>query len=136
MESGAYGRALVQARKARRVSQTALIAAVGIDRSHLSKIENGRIEVPSDDVRERLATALGMTDDQLLAEAGMQNVAGRVVALRGGGALREEPGEHDDSIDPDEYRVRAILRALPAEDRAMLVDIADVFDRRHRERFD
>ena len=135
-DTGRYGRAMRRLRKERGISQEALALSAGIERSYLSRIENGHVEMPQIETRERIANGIGVSESDVLREAGLTDAGGRILRIGGGGALREEPGEHDDSIDPDEYRVRAILRALPAEDRAMLVDIADVFDRRHRERFD
>jgi transcriptional regulator with XRE-family HTH domain len=60
-----FGDRLVATRKRLRVSQEALAVSAGMQRSHLSKIENGRITLPSDDVVSRLASALGISPDEL-----------------------------------------------------------------------
>lgn len=50
---------LREARRRKRMTQDALAAKSGVDQTHISSIEIGR-RVPSDDVKERLAKALGM----------------------------------------------------------------------------
>lgn len=55
---------LREARRRKRMTQDELAAKSGVDQTHISSIEIGR-RSPSDDVRDRLAKALGMRPTQL-----------------------------------------------------------------------
>lgn len=55
---------LRDARRKKGMTQDALAAKSGVDQTHISSIEIGR-RVPSDDVKERLAKALGMRPVQI-----------------------------------------------------------------------
>jgi transcriptional regulator with XRE-family HTH domain len=55
---------LRQARLRRKLTQDDLAAKSGVDQTHISSIEIGR-RVPSDDVKERLAKALGIAPSRI-----------------------------------------------------------------------
>lgn len=51
---------IAEIRKRKRISQTKLANKLNMDRSHLSKIENGHVR-PSTRLLERIAAELGVT---------------------------------------------------------------------------
>jgi transcriptional regulator with XRE-family HTH domain len=55
---------LREARLRRKLTQDDLAAKSGVDQTHISSIEIGR-RVPSDDVKERLAKALGIAPSRI-----------------------------------------------------------------------
>lgn len=63
-----FGPRLTRARRKRRVSQEKLAELANMDRGHISKIESGKINQPTDEVVERLAAALQMSDAELAVE--------------------------------------------------------------------
>lgn len=65
-----FGRLLRRARTAAGLGQQQLAAAVGVDISYISKLENDRLRPPAADTVERLATVLGTASADLLAAAG------------------------------------------------------------------
>lgn len=65
-----FGERARQIRKERGLSQRALAEACGIDFTYLSKIENSRIEPPSEDVIRRIASSLDAEADELIVLAG------------------------------------------------------------------
>ena len=71
---------LRELRRAARLSQRALAEQVGVDFTYLSKIENGRVEPPSEGVLQRiakeLADKLGMDETELSDE--LTTLAGKV----------------------------------------------------------
>lgn len=67
-----------EARQARGISMRQLAREVGIDHSHLSKIENGRDTIGRKSLL-RIAEALGMDADLALGEAGRQTMPFRVL---------------------------------------------------------
>ena len=71
---------LRELRRASRMSQRALADQVGIDFTYLSKIENGRVEPPSEGVLQRiakeLAGKLGMHETELADE--LITLAGKI----------------------------------------------------------
>lgn len=64
----AFGRAVRFARQRKSWSQEELAQAAGLDRSHLSHIERGQRDAGLG-VQERIATALGLTLTELIAQA-------------------------------------------------------------------
>ena len=62
-----FGIALKRARIARNMDQEQLADLSGINRTYISKIETGRIYRPEPETIDRLAAALDMTADDLLA---------------------------------------------------------------------
>lgn len=100
-------------------TQQKLADLVGVDRSHIAKIENGTIALPQPDLRRRLSEVLGLSEKHFLVAAGV---------------LSEEPEEYD--ATPEEQRLRAFMRDLPPEDRWLLLELADLMRRRHRARID
>ncbi len=72
------GDVIREARQARGISLRSLAREVGIDHSHLSKIENGRDTVGEKSLL-RIAEALGMDADLALGEAGRQTMPFRVL---------------------------------------------------------
>ena len=67
MDFGSY---LRQLRKGRRLTQGQLAAAVGIDYTYVSKVENGRVDPPSEVTIRRIAAVLAVDAEELLANAG------------------------------------------------------------------
>lgn len=65
-----FGERIRQIRKGLGISQRTLAEASGIDFTYLSKIENGRMEPPSEDVIRRIALALDADADALIVLAG------------------------------------------------------------------
>jgi transcriptional regulator with XRE-family HTH domain len=65
----AFGERVRELRKSRGLNQRDLAARAGIDFTYLSKIENGRIEPPSEDVIRRVALALEADADELIVLA-------------------------------------------------------------------
>jgi transcriptional regulator with XRE-family HTH domain len=59
----AFGERVRELRKERGLSQRDLAGRSGIDFTYLSKIENGRMEPPSEEVIRRVALALGTDAD-------------------------------------------------------------------------
>ena len=68
MDAG-FGRALREFRRRAGLSQRQLAQVVGVDFSYISKLENGRLPPPSTDTIVRIADALGIAPDELLAAA-------------------------------------------------------------------
>jgi transcriptional regulator with XRE-family HTH domain len=62
----AFGVRVRELRKAQGLSQRDLAERVGIDFTYLSKIENGRMEPPSEEVIRRIAQELGADADELI----------------------------------------------------------------------
>ena len=65
-----FGRAVKEARRASGLSQRGLAERVGIDFTYLSKIENKRMDPPSEKVIVALADALATDADELIRLAG------------------------------------------------------------------
>lgn len=116
MDEGAYGAAVRRRRLARtpKMSQQRLADAVGIDRTYLNRIENGGIGLPQDDLRGRIARALGTTDEELLRDARVTQLAAR----RGGQIVSPSVVEQG-ATDSGEWV------AATEEDRAEMHDIVD-----------
>lgn len=100
-------------------TQQRLADLVGVDRSHIAKIENGTIALPQPDLRRRLSEVLGVSEKEFLIAAGV---------------LAEEPAEYNPT--PEEERLRNVTRDLPPEDRWLLMELAELLRRRHRARTD
>lgn len=67
MEFGSHLRDL---RKARRLTQQQLADAVGVDFTYISKVENGRVDPPSETTIRKIADVLETDAEELLARAG------------------------------------------------------------------
>jgi transcriptional regulator with XRE-family HTH domain len=65
----AFGKRLRELRKDRGLSQRGLADRAGIDFTYLSKIENGRMEPPSEEVIRRVAEELDADADELIVLA-------------------------------------------------------------------
>jgi HTH-type transcriptional regulator, competence development regulator len=65
----AFGKRLRELRKDRGLSQRGLADRAGIDFTYLSKIENGRMEPPSEEVIRCVAEELGADADELIVLA-------------------------------------------------------------------
>jgi len=65
-----FGERVRELRKERRLSQRDLAAQAGIDFTYLSKIENARMEPPSERVILNMAEALDADPDELVLLAG------------------------------------------------------------------
>jgi transcriptional regulator with XRE-family HTH domain len=66
-ETATYGTWLKRTRKARGVSQERLSELATIDRGHLSRIENNRIDLPQWETRQKIHQVLETTDEELVA---------------------------------------------------------------------
>ncbi|MBA2732389.1 MAG: helix-turn-helix transcriptional regulator [Acidobacteria bacterium] len=81
-----FGKRLRQLRLERKINQRVLATQVGVDFTYLSKIENGRMPPPSEDVIVKLAKVLETNADELLRLAqkvpqDLQSVINRSSAL-------------------------------------------------------
>lgn len=65
-----FGERIKELRKAKGFSQRELAGRISIDFSYLSKIENGRMEPPSEEVILRIAEELDANADELIILAG------------------------------------------------------------------
>ena len=99
-------------------SQQRLADLVGVDRSHIAKIESGVIALPQPDLRRRLGEVLGLREMDFLMAAGW---------------VQEEPTAYETTSGPDEHRLRSIIRSLPDDDRTLVVEFAELLARRRRE---
>lgn len=61
-----FGEKIREIRKGQGMSQRELAGRAGIDFTYLSKIENGRMEPPSEEAIRRVALALGADADELI----------------------------------------------------------------------
>ena len=103
---------LRELRKAARLSQRALAEKVGVDFTYLSKIENGRVEPPSENVLQRiakeLAGELGMDEIELSDE--LITLAGKIPSdlaetlSRNPEVIRFLRSVGDDVRSPDDWR--------------------------------
>lgn len=64
-----FGQRLRELRRQAGLSQRRLAEEVGVDFSYVSKLENDRLPAPSADTTIRLATAMGVPPEELLAAA-------------------------------------------------------------------
>lgn len=106
-----FGIALKRARIARNMDQEQLADLSGINRAYISKIETGRIYRPEPETIDRLAAALDMTADDLLA-----NVEPPLM-------LREDRGLY--AVDLDEDPLVQLYNRMSEPDRRRLVAIAE-----------
>lgn len=65
-----FGEAVRRARRANNLKQDELAELIGMQRSYLSKIESGRVTNPESATRERIASAMGLTPNELLEFVG------------------------------------------------------------------
>lgn len=106
-----FGIALARARKSRKLSQEKLAELAGMGRSHVNRIETGEIYRPEDETIEKLATALDMSVDELLA-----NVEPPLM-------LREDRGLY--AVDLEEDPLLQLYNRMSEPDRRRLVAIAE-----------
>ena len=103
---------LRELRKAARLSQRALAEKVGVNFTYLSKIENGRVEPPSESVLQRIANELagelGMDEIELSDE--LITLAGKIPSdlaetlSRNPEVIRFLRSVGDDVRSPDDWR--------------------------------
>lgn len=65
-----FGSLLRDHRKRRRLTQQQLADAVGVDFTYISKVENGRVDPPSEATLQKIASVLEIDPEELLAHAG------------------------------------------------------------------
>lgn len=65
-----FGQALRARRRAAGLSQRRLAEVVGVDFTYISKVENDRLPPPAADTLARIAAAIGVPAEDLLAAAG------------------------------------------------------------------
>ncbi len=98
----AFGQFVRHTRKNRGMTQEHVASATGIAKSYLSQIETGYASPPRDDKVRRLARALGLEEEELLARAHLaqlpDDVRGRIRALV-------------EVFDATEDRIREMLKA-------------------------
>lgn len=70
METKTFGQTLKEIRRSKGVTQRQLAAAVGVDFSYISKIENDRMPPPAADTIVKICEKLGVPSDELLAMTG------------------------------------------------------------------
>ena len=70
METKTFGQTLKEIRRSKGVTQRQLAAAVGVDFSYISKVENDRMPPPAADTIVKICEALGVAPDELLAMTG------------------------------------------------------------------
>ena len=81
-EEETFGQRVKRLRRERDLTQRQVAAALGLDFTYLSKVENGRGEPPSEETVRKLATILGTDEEELLALAGRVPAELRVRAQR------------------------------------------------------
>jgi transcriptional regulator with XRE-family HTH domain len=64
------GSYIKERRTARGINQETLGDMAGVSKAYISQVENGRVTLPSADIRRRIAKALGVTHVELLIAAG------------------------------------------------------------------
>lgn len=96
-----FGEKVKELRKVRGVSQRELAGRVGIDFTYLSKIENDRMEPPSERTIERIAGALEANADELLvlADRFPSDLANDLKDIETIGALRRSLAGDFDSFE-------------------------------------
>ncbi len=70
METKTFGQTLKEIRRSKGVTQRQLAAAVGVDFSYISKVENDRMPPPAADTIVKICEKLGVPPDELLAMTG------------------------------------------------------------------
>ena len=70
METKTFGQTLKEIRRSKGVTQRQLAAAVGVDFSYISKVENDRMPPPAADTIVKICEKLGVSPDELLAMTG------------------------------------------------------------------
>ena len=70
MEHKTFGQVLKEIRRSKDVTQRELAAAVGVDFSYISKIENDRMPPPAADTIVKICEVLDVPSDNLLAMTG------------------------------------------------------------------
>lgn len=110
-----FGIALRRERAKRKLTQEQLADRAGMSRTYLTKIETGGVYRPEDETIERLATALGMTADELLV-----NVEPPLM-------LREDRALY--AVDIEEDDLLRYYNRMSAPDRKRLVVIAEALFR-------
>ena len=96
-----FGENVRELRKEGGISQRELAGTVGIDFTYLSKIENDRMEPPSEDTIRRIAEALGASVDDLLvlADRFPSDLADDLKDIETIGALRRSLAGDFDSFE-------------------------------------
>lgn len=70
MSSTTYGHWLKEQRKLRRMPQAELEERADLSVNYVSRVENGRLNMPTEEVRQRIHAAFGTTEEDLV-EAGL-----------------------------------------------------------------
>lgn len=70
MKTKTFGQTLKEIRRSKGVTQRQLAAAVGVDFSYISKVENDRMPPPAADTIVKICEKLGVPPDELLAMTG------------------------------------------------------------------
>ena len=70
METKTFGQTLKEMRRSKGITQRQLAAAVGVDFSYISKVENDRMPPPAADTIVKICKKLGVPSDELLAMTG------------------------------------------------------------------
>lgn len=130
---------LTQTRKLRGLSQQALADEMGMDRGHVSKLENGRIDFPTYETRMRIHQALKTTDQDLADLGILKKQTFERHADHGGGTVTiygapdpdssravEETESRYDAIDA-RYRLRLRAESLTEDQAEALLAVLDAF---------
>ncbi len=125
MEGGRYGSAVRRRRLSHqpKMSQQKLADAVGVDRTHIVHIESGRIGLPQDELRGRIAEALSTTDEELLLEADAVGAVARRSGQLVPSAPASDSGEWVTATDADRAEMRRIVDEVGLDDLAVLLRI-------------
>lgn len=121
-----FGREIRRRRRDLEMSQDALAQKAGVDRTHLNKIERGRISEPNEPVRSRLLIALASEEGKLASSAVPKSLQYR--------EFQESPeapeeDETDDALLELAATVRRFVKSLTAEQRAALWEMVEESDK-------
>jgi len=101
-EGAAFGREVREARKKRGLTLEAMAATTGMAKSYLSQIETGYAPPPREEKVRKIAAAVGLDEDALVARAHLTQLPDD---------LRERMARLKDIFDSTEGVIRALLAA-------------------------
>lgn len=101
-----FGDWLRSKRKARRLTQEELAVDAHLNRTYINAIENGRVQLPTADTREKLHRVLGTSDQDLISagllvvdEYGLESLNSPLVNLD------DEPGVDPNALKAEAHRI-------------------------------
>jgi len=111
----AYGEAIAELRASGRMDRKQLAAAAGISYSYLSAIESGQ-KIPSSNLEEAIAAALGVSSTELLAHANRAYVEAEDHGPRTTDHGPDQPAEPVAGGGPQMAAMRATRFAMPSRE--------------------